>query len=268
MANLFFPQLASGAIAQYPIRKTSVVSTVKNVLPDGSMLVYRYPNAPQNRIWQLVYNDLDVADMQALAAHFSACAGPLHAFTFIDPTENMLAWSSDLRMPPWASLPLVQMTPGLPDPAGGNGGFTVTNVGEAYLEITQSLTVPASYQYCLSLYAMSAQASQLVLSRRGASAEQSMTFPVGTSWTRAISSGRLQEAGTQLTIAIGLAAGQQVSLYGVQLEPQVTPSRYRATASNGGIYANAHWGVDQLTTVAEAPNLYSTSFSIEAVIKD
>lgn len=268
MGNLFYPQLASGAMAQYPIKKTSVVRTVKNVLPDGSLILYTDINGA-HRIWQLIYTDLDAADMQALQAHFAACAGPLRAFTFIDPTENMLVWSSDLTNASWQSTGLVRWQPGLADPDGGTAGLTATNTGQGNLEITQTLTVPASYQYCFSLYAMSAQPSEVVLTRRGQpTIEESTTFNVGAGWTRLISSGRLNDAGTQFTVAIALAAGQQVGLYGFQLEPQVSPSRYRPTSSVGGVYASAHWGVDQLTTDVEAPNLYATSFSIETVTKD
>ncbi len=269
MGNLFYPQLASGAVSQYPIKKTSLVRTVKNVLRDGSIIPYRYPNASQDRIWQLIYTDLDGADMQALQAHFAACGGPFRAFTFIDPTENMLVWSSDLRLAPWQSLSLLQLQPGLADPDGGAAGFTATNAGQGSLEISQTLVVPAGYQYCFSLYATSAQPSQIVLTRRGGpSTQESTTFSVGTGWTRLASSGRLNDTGTEFSVAIALAAGQQVGLYGMQLEPQVAPSRYRPTSSIGGVHANAHWGVDQLITDAEAPNLYATSFSIEALIKD
>jgi len=267
MGNLFYPQLASGSVAQYPIKKTSLVRTIKNVLPDGHLILSADPNG-SHRIWQLVYTELATADAQALQAHFAACAGSFRSFTFIDPTENMLVWSSDLRNSPWQKLSLLQLTPGLPDPDGGTAAFTVTNTGQSTLQISQTLVVPANYQYCLSLYATSAQPAQLVLTRSGPSAQESTTCMVGPAWSRVVSSGQLNDSGTTFTVGIGLAAGQQVGLYGVQLEPQISPSRYRPTTNIGGVYANAHWGIDQLTIAAEAPNLYSTSFSIESAIKD
>jgi len=57
--------------------------------------------------------------------------------------------------------------------------------------------------------------------------------------------------------------GQQVTVYGLQLEAQLQPSRYRPTRGMGGVYSNAHWAVDELPVMAQAPNLFSTSFSIE-----
>lgn len=267
MGTLFFPQLVSGALAQYPIRKTTLVRTIKNVLPDSSMVLSRDAGAA-HRIWQLAYTGLEISDVQALQAHFSACSGPFHAFTFIDPTENMLAWSSDLSNASWQSVGMSHFAPGLADPDGGAAGVTVTNLGQAALQISQLLTVPANYQYCLSLYAMSAQGSEIVLTRSGSAAHETTAFAIGPSWTRLVSSGQLNDASTEFTVGITLAAGQQVGLYGIQLEPQVSPSRYRPTSRTGGIYSKAHWGVEQLTTMAEAPGLYSTSFSIETSIQD
>lgn len=267
MGSVFFPQLTSGALAQYPIKKTKLVRTIKNVLPDGSMLLLSDPNG-SHLIWQLIYTGLETADIQALQTHFRSCAGPFRAFTFIDPTENMLVWSSDLESAPWQTVGLPNFETGLADPDGGNAGFTVTNLGQETLQISQSVLVPADYQYCFSVYATSGQPAQISLTRRGPSAQETTKFAIGPGWNRIVSSGQLEDSGAGFTIAINLTAGQQVGLYGAQLEPQVSPSRYRPTATLGGVFANAHWGVDQLTTVAEAPGIYSASFTIEAAVHD
>jgi hypothetical protein len=265
MANLFFPQLASGALAQYPIQKTRVVPTIKNVLMDGSMVLASglnfNPHASQLVI-QLSYTDLESADIGALQAHFGACQGPLRAFTFIDPTDNMLTWSSDLTAAPWRRGE-IEIIPGAVDPDGGNEGFVVTNVGQASQEIVQTLSVPAQYQFCLSAYITSTEAGSVVLTRRGMTASDSTTVPVGPRWTRVVSSGRLNDQGTPFTAGVILMPGQQVTLYGLQLEAQRQPSRFRATGAIGGVYARAHWATNELPIVAQAPNLFSTSFSIE-----
>jgi hypothetical protein len=90
--------------------------------------------------------------------------------------------------------------------------------------------------------------------------------PVNPGWSRVVSSGQLNDPGTTFTVGISVPAGQRVELYGVQLEAQISPSRYRPTTHTAGVYSNAHWGVDELTVVAGAPNLFSTSFSIETAI--
>jgi hypothetical protein len=265
MGELFFPQLASGALAQYPIQKTRVVPTIKNVLLDGSMILASELNFnPQasRLLFQLSYSDLEFADMQALQGHFGACLGPLRAFTFIDPTDNMLASSSDLTATNW-QRGAIQITPGAGDPNGGNEGFVLTNVSQASQAIVQTLTVPAHYQYCLSAYITSMQMGSVVLSRSAMTASDSTVVPVGSGWTRVSSSGRLNEGGTKFTAGLILMPGQQVTVYGLQLEAQLQASRYRATQGMGGVYSRAHWAVDELPMMAQAPSLFSTSFSIE-----
>lgn len=264
MANLFFPQLTSGAIAQYPIQKSKVFRTVKNVLGDGGMLLYSDPYGTRLS-WELRYAELSGADIQALQSHFTACGGPYRAFTFIDPTENMLNYSTDLTTPAWQNISGLKIAAGDSDPLGGVAAFTLTNAGQADEEIDQSFNVPANYQFCFSVYVRSEQPSIVTLSRRGGVATENTTYNIGPTWTRLVSSGALNDSSNAFTIAIVVNAGQQMRVFGPQLEAQIEPSRYRPTNAQGGVYPNAHWGVDQLPVAAEAPNLFSTQFSIETV---
>jgi hypothetical protein len=267
MANLYFPQLMSGALVQYPIRKTLLTRSIKNILPDGNMILLADPDAAR-LIWQLSYADLSSADIRALQAHFNACVGPFHAFTFIDPTDNMLASSSDWTAAAWQQSGLIKVVPGIADPAGGSAAFRVTNTSAANQEISQVLAVPASYQYCFSIYASSAYSSTLNLVRSGPSSSQVTNFVVGPTWTRLISAGRLNDPGVNLTVAVSLSPGQEIQIYAVQLEPQNAPSRYKPTTNSGGVYAGAHWTADELTITAQAPDLFSASFSIETALED
>jgi hypothetical protein len=269
MANLVFPQLSSGALAQYPIRKVTVIRTIKNILADGSMLVMADPGAGQ-LVWTLSYTALEPVDMNALQAHFEACGGRLRAFTFLDPTDNLLTSSADLTKPPWIIPTGMTIESQMPDPLGGTGAFYVTNSGSATQQIVQSLpAAPVSFQYCFSLYAASTSDSTCSLLRsatNGANIEQSDICRVGPQWSRISSSGVLNDTGVGLSVGISLAAGQGLSLFGPQLEPQFAPSRFRATYSSGGVYVNAHWAVPELVFTADAPNLFSTSFSIETSV--
>lgn len=265
MANLYFPQLSTGAIAQYPIRKFRLTRTIKNVLPDGNMILFSDPSGGR-LIWELSYTSLPVVDLEAIQAHFDACLGPFRAFTFIDPTENMLLSSSDLRAPVWQSSSLMDIVPGAGDPEGGSAAFVVTNTSQASQEISQPMTLPSNYQYCFSVYAASAGASALTLVRRGDSTEERTSIPISGTWRRIVSSGQLNDPGTEFLVSISLEPGQQVQVYGPQVEAQLAPSRYRPTTQRSGVFSNAHWAVDQLTVVAEAPNLFSTSFCIETAI--
>ncbi|HEX7363302.1 MAG TPA: hypothetical protein VF283_22660 [Bryobacteraceae bacterium] len=265
MGNLFFPQLSTGALAQYPIRKATVARTIRNILPDGSLVLY--PDSSASLMaWQFSYTNLPSNDWVSLQNHFSVCSGPVHAFTFIDPTENMFVSSSDPSGAPWQHSPLITFTPNAADPNGGTAAFTVTNTGQTPQEITQALTIPSGYQYCFSLYAISVQPGMLSLLRRGSVQEEIGQTPIGPSWSRFVSSGRLSDSGTSFTAGVSLAPGQQVTIFGPQLEPQISPSGYRPTTQRGGVYANAHWTEERLTVAAEAPDLFSTSFMIEAAI--
>lgn len=264
MANLSFPQLSTGALAQYPIRKYRLARTIKNILPDGSMILLSDPDGAR-LIWEMLYTNLSQQDMQALQNHFSACVGPYHAFTFIDPTDNMLNSSADLTAAVWQMSSLIQIAPGFLDPTGGTSAFTATNTGQANQQISQTLNVPSGYQYCFSFYATSNQPALLSVIRQGSSDEQSILVSIGPAWSRIVSSGQLNDSGATLSVGISLAPGQAVGLYGFQLEPQIEPSGYRPTQT-GGVYANAHWGVTQLPVSGDEPNLYSTSFTIETAI--
>ncbi len=265
MANLFFPQLTSGALVQYPFKRTRVFRSIKNVLADGAMILLPDPAAGR-LLWHLAYQDLSPADMEALMKHYQTCCGPFHAFTFIDPTDNMFISSSDLINTAWQKSPLIQLDAAQTDPLGGTGGFVLTNMGETDEYFTQILPAPASYIYTLSLYLQSASASIVRLVRGSSSERQITTVSVGPQWTRVVSSGALSDTGTSLFAGIILAAGQQVSAFGPQLEPQASPSPYRATAQTGAVYTEAHWSTNELVVVATDNELFSTTFGIDTAI--
>jgi hypothetical protein len=265
MADLTFPQLSSGALAQYPIRKSNTVRTIKNIMADGSMLVAADPGAAQ-LVWTLSYVDLSISDVDALQAHFEACAGAVRAFTFLDPTDNLLLYSADLTGPSWATPTGITIEAGLPDPMGGSAAFSVTNTASAPQQIVQTVVAPAGYQYCFSVYADSTAGGTCGLSLSSANAQQTNQYPLVQPWSRILLSGKLNDIGAGLSVAISLAAGQSVSLFGPQLEPQFVPSRFRPTYSSAGVYLSAHWAVPELVFTADAPNLFSTSFSIETSV--
>lgn len=265
MGNLYFPQLSSGAFVQYPIKKTRLVRTIKNVLPDGTMVLLADPDGA-HLLWQLAYTELAPEDVTALQNHFSACNGAYRAFTFIDPTDNMLTASADLTNAAWQKSNFIEIAPGAADPNGGTGAFTLTNTAQTSQEISQTLNVPSSYQYCFSIYAMGGQTDTLTLVRRGSSSTESTTVAVGPVWTRLVSSGQINDSGATFMIALSLAPGQRLEVFGPQLEIQLAPSRYRATMQTGGVYPSAHWGIDQLTISADAPNLFSTALTIETAL--
>ena len=128
------------------------------------------------------------------------------------------------------------------------------------------LRVPANYQYCFSLYATVAGQNHVTVFRRGPNSQQSIQVAVHSGWNRLVSSGRLDDSGSLLSVGISLDAGTQVKIFGMQLEAQISPSRYQPTIRTGGVYTNAHWATEQLQITAEDIDSYATTVSIEAAI--
>src|SRR5579884_4400807 len=115
MADLFFPQLSTGVLAQYPIRKTISRRTIRNNMPDGSLLLASDTDASYIT-WSLAYQGLTAEELASLTNLFASCQGRVRSFTFIDPTDNMLLQSATLTAPPWTASPGSQITPNAADP--------------------------------------------------------------------------------------------------------------------------------------------------------
>jgi hypothetical protein len=210
----------------------------------------------------LSYIDLTSVDQSALQSHFAACQGPLMPFIFIDPTDNMLSNSSDLSIGAWTADPLLSVTAGAADPLGGHTAFTLVNSAQVDQRLSQQILAPADFQYCFSVYASSASPTTLELGLTAISS-RTQSFAVVTNWKRVVSSGRLPDSQSSFTAEIIVPSAQTVVIWGPQLEPQVSPSRYRATAAAGGVYQNAHLLGNGLTFESSAPGLFSTVISIE-----
>jgi hypothetical protein len=174
----------------------------------------------------------------------------------------MLNNSTDLTMAAWQADPLLSVTPGAADPLGGTTAFTILNSGQVDQKISQQMAAPAGFQYCLSVYACAQVATSIELGVSAVSS-QSQSFPIGASWTRLINSTKLPDSQLGFTVSITIPAAQTVVVWGPQLEPQLSPSRYRPTAASGGVYQNAHLLGDSITFESESSGLFSTLVTIE-----
>ncbi len=262
MSSPIFPQLSTGALAQFPIRKSSSTHTVTNVLEDGTVLAYADPNSGSLR-WDLSYAALNAVEAAALQSLFDDCSGRWAPFTFIDPTGNMFGFSMDLTAAAWQPHPLISIQTGVSDPLGGLSAFNLTNTGQVPIDFVQTINAPAAFKYCCSAYVQGSSATSMTLVRESALESVQDVLEVGTAWTRVASSSQLTQAADSFVAGIQLLPGQQIALFGLQLEPQLVPSRYRATASQGGVYPNAHWCSDQIALVETAPGVFSTNASVE-----
>jgi len=250
---LYYPQLESGAVSQFPVMRNMTMRTVANELPSGFTI--RMADAGYQKVqWRLRYASLTDAERTALENLFEASEGQLNTFTLLDPTANLLTWSEDWTQGVWTADPLLEVTGGVADPLGGNGGIQLTNTAQSTRQILQSTNGPSSYQYCFSVYVRSnaSTAIALLMSATGQTVvTQVMTM---TAWTRVVTSGKLSVQADGIAFGVQLPAGAQVNVFGAQVEAQPQAGVYKKTTDLGGVYANTRFSSDAITFASDAPD--------------
>jgi hypothetical protein len=241
MGNLFFPQLSTGALVQYPVKRIKSVHTAGYLAEDGTKIMYFDPNGSA-LTWQLTYSGLTQDEVSAVENLFEACCGQCRSFTFLDPLGNLLG-------PEWHSDPGVHVS-----------GAAFTNASQSPARVSQTLLIPAAYTYSFSLPGNPAAdaGATITLFRSGPTVNNQIVLPLQQRLL--VSSGALADPGTSLTVGVVLQPGQSIDLSQAQLEGQPAPSAFRP--AQGGIYSNAYWAIDDLTFVADGPNSFSTKLSI------
>ena len=254
---LYFPQLSSGATGQFPITRQRTARTVVNQSWQGYQVKLADTGAAITA-WHMSFVNLSDQDLAALEALFQAVEGRLTPFTFLDPVDNLLAWSEQQNQPVWQADPLLILTAGVADPLGGTNAYQVSNPTAATLMLQQSINAPASLDYCLSLYASSEQSPQVWLVRGSATEAQA----IGPQWARFTSAGVLQDTADSISFGIALDPGASVNVFAFQVEAQTTASLYKQTTETGGVYPNARFRDDTLTITTEGPGRYSCELDI------
>ena len=84
-----FPTLKTGAIAQYPARRTRQFSTHVLRFLDGSEQRFRSYGSPLKK-WAISLTLLDDAELTKIAAFFAAHGGRAGTFSFTDPWDGTL----------------------------------------------------------------------------------------------------------------------------------------------------------------------------------
>src|SRR5665213_1781300 len=152
---LYYPQLTTGAVSQFPVTRSTKIRTVSNQLASGSTIRMEDTGA-QKVQWRLQYSGLTDGERSSIESLFEASEGQLNTFTFLDPTDNLLMWSEDWTQAVWTADPLLQVTGGVQDPLGGSDAMQLTNTGQTAQQIVQSTSGPSSFRYCYSVYVRSA----------------------------------------------------------------------------------------------------------------
>jgi hypothetical protein len=247
---LVYPQLDTGALAQFPVAKRRRMRTVVNLAADGSA-VKLADAAGEVTEWTLEYAGLTGAEREALERFFAAAEGTLNGFTFVDPVGNLLVHSEQMDHAAWSK------DPALTAAAGDAGVWTVSNSGAAAQSITQALAVPGGYGCTLSVYLMAAQATAATL----LAGTGSQGVNVGNQWQRFVYTVTVDAAARTTTFGLEVPAGAAVSVKGFQVEAQPGASVYKATTT-GGVYENARLASDALAVTATDVNRHAATVKI------
>lgn len=247
----WFPQISSGAIAQFPVTRSRIWRAILNGLESGEQIML--PDTAAGQIeWKLSFEDLTAEEVSNLSSLFTGSQGSFGAFTFVDPLANLLGWSEDFTQPNWQPG-LLQTAGGVTDPLGTTRASSFSNTSAGTQAMQQSLGVPGAYVACLSLWIRSNSAGTVTLQRDNT---QSIV-PAGTAWTRQHLSAKGVAGATQSTFSIVLASGQAVDVWGFQVEAQPYPSAYKQTSAPLGIYEETYFENDELSITNTSMGLSS-----------
>ena len=253
---LFYPQLTSGSVCQFPVTRQTATRTVSNDLLSGDAIRISDPGAGLVR-WQLQYSSLIDNEWLAIEQLFEAVEGRLSAFTFLDPTDNLLMWSEDWTKSAWTADPLLQISTGAADPFNGNNALQIINTSQSWQRVFQTTNAPSWFQYCYSVYVRSEAPAtlQFVLETTG----QQLLTPilVGSTWSRAMSAATLATQADGVGFGLQLPAGVSIQAFGAQVEAQPTAGPYKKTIDRSGVYATTRFNSDSLVRSTIARNLNS-----------
>ncbi len=257
----FFPQLSTGAVAQFPAFRTRFTRTVLGESDGGIQAKLADPGFERAE-WVLRLPDLAEAEASALEALFEAVEGRLRPFVFLDPLANLLAWSEVFGNSPWQKPAPLQLTAGIADPFGTARASRVINTSAIPMALAQEIEGPGSYRYAFSVWARGA-GSSLTLRRSAGPVAMSEEFVAGSGWRRvALRCGAAAIAEPPVRFEIELAPGAAVDLFAAQVEPQVQPGPYKRTGAESGVYMTANFAQDEIAVDAEGPNRFSAVIRI------
>jgi hypothetical protein len=263
---LCFPQLSTGSAAQYPIVRRRRTRSIVNETPGGGRVTFS-DSAAESLEWELALSGLTTQEWMVIEDLFEACGGRASDFLFLDPLDNLLGWSEDLEAAAWAAGPMLERVAGRPDPLGATRATRLVNTGQAPQRLSQTLSAPGGFQYCLSVRVRSAVpgVAKLVLATTGG--EELRIVETGPEWREVWMTGKLSgpeggPTGETITGGVELAPGASVDVFGMQLEAQTGPSAYKKTAGRGGVYPFARFSEDLLWSKTEGIDSHSTVIRI------
>jgi len=258
---LYYPQLSSGSVSQFPVARLTSIRAFLNVLPDGSTLRMADTGA-QTVEWQLAYASLTDAEAALIQELFDSVEGRLNTFTFLDPTDNLLMWSEDWTQAVWMADPMLHVSLCVQDPFGMTNALQLTNTGQASQRIMQATSGPSWYQYCYSVYLRSDTlcSAQLLISANDQDLLAEVS--VAAAWTRVVTSARLANQSDGISFGLQLPPGGNLEACGAQVEAQPAPGAYKKTVDRGGVYPTTRFSADSLAWTTSASDQNSCQITL------
>ena len=258
---IYFPQLQTGAAAQFPLEKAVAVRTIDCEFADGSMMRAADPGARAIH-WKLTYKGLTDSEWEELESCFQTTRGRLKSFCLLDPFDNLLSWSADPTKPVWTVAPGIELTTGAEDIAGGTTGLVVTNRGATTQRISQGVDTPGYYQYCWSAYFRQAGNAQLKMLAETSDGGTWMDVPKSEKWQRFTMPSSIPGNAESIVFGVDLPGGATVDICGLQVDAQPNASRMRTTRARSGVYPHCRFDQDELTLHSAGPNDHATTITI------
>lgn len=243
----FFPQLASGAVSQFPWQQSRRMRSIANVMEDGTYYALA-DNASWLR-WQLDYAALSDTEANTLAAFFVQNEGRTGIFLFANPGANLLVQSESLGNAAWTRNILLTLRAGTTDPLTTSRATTLTNTSAAALSIAQTISLPGAVTACFSVYLRCAAAAPVQLTRNDGVSTVTQPFALGADWQRVTLRSTIAGGVGPCTFSLTIPAGYAVDIFGFQVVAQPGAGQYVATGAIGGLYPATCFDSDELRII-------------------
>ncbi|MCW5981904.1 MAG: hypothetical protein KIT09_27715 [Bryobacteraceae bacterium] len=237
-----------------------------NRIQDGR--AYKYPDPEETKAgWRLRFSCLTDQEWRAIEELFCECEGGLHTFLFLDPSANLLSGTRDMTTAVWRNDPMLAVTGESDDPFGTKEAARLANTGQMAQGIWQALPVPGDFFYCFSLYGRSNQSTPLTLRARTASQAAAQTVMASAEWQRWTLPVALGSPEEEVWFGADIPAGAVATVFGFQVEAQLSASMYKGNRGRGGIYDETRFSSDSLTVVTEGPNQHSVEVMLSSAVE-
>lgn len=258
---LVFPQLSTGAVSVYPVRRTRRVRTVVNSMLDGSAVVFDDSDL-RGTEWDLEAVGLTRIEADAIQTLFAAVRGQEGSFTFLEPAGNLLARSENFGAEEWQQSGTVNLTGGTADPWGTARATRLMNTGPALSWLGQTLAVPAEFQYALSVWVRSQTAEGAVLFAEASGSRAEIEIAVSGEWKRVAVPISIGVASETVRFGVQVGAGKALDLVGMHVDAQPGPGAYQKTLHRSGVHREARFGMDELAVRARGLDVFDCAIRI------